>query len=152
MKQSLLYFTGWRVSVMESWPLASLRSAEQSMKGSSEIVEESSVSNSCHLIEQTETMTTTQKYLRVKNFRDKYHFLTQRKDYMAWNVRLAFHAGVVFLTGEFIFTGALENNLEKICCPTGSFWIMPQSCSKRRWTLQGADCKTTINTPSGNDN
>lgn len=30
--------------MLESWPLASLRSVEQSMKGSSEIVEESSVS------------------------------------------------------------------------------------------------------------
>lgn len=121
VKQSLWHFTGLRVSAMESCPLASLRSAEQRMKGSSKIVEESSVSNSCHLIEQTKTMTTMQKCLRVKSLRDKCCFLTQRKDYMAWNVRLAFHAGVVLLTGEFIFTGVLENNLEKICCPTENF-------------------------------
>lgn len=68
-------------------PLASVRSVEQrriKYEGqlyNSEIVEASSVSNICRLIQQNETVTTTQKCLRVNNFKEKYSLLTQRKDY-----------------------------------------------------------------------
>lgn len=132
--QSCFYLTRWRVSVMAWWPLASERSVEQrkikyeGQPYNSEIAEKKAISNMCHVIQQkwkSETITTTQMFKGYKL--QKEISFTDAKEglHTAWNVRLAFHAGVIYLTVGFILTRALENHLERVCCLNASLWIFP---------------------------